>query len=91
MVYGDSNLRKDHPVVDFLAKQGKCRSLHYYKDGFDQFERHYPFLCTVSVKANSFKKYPSQILPGLLYLGDWAHAEAFDRLDEINIKRYTLA
>ena len=33
VVYGDSSLRKDHPVVEFLSKQGKCNSLHYYKEG----------------------------------------------------------
>ncbi len=33
MVYGDKELRKDHPVVAFLATEGRCLSLTYYKDG----------------------------------------------------------
>jgi hypothetical protein len=28
------------------------------------------------------------ILPGLLYLGDWGHAEHEERLKEIGIRRY---
>ena len=27
-------------------------------------------------------------MPGLLYLGDWNHAEAHELLDDINIKRW---
>ncbi len=33
------------------------------------------------------RRYPGEIIPGLLYLGDWELAKAFDRLDEINVKR----
>eukprot|EP00877_Chromochloris_zofingiensis_P008595 jgi/Chrzof1/398/Cz01g14120.t1 len=87
IVYGSAGLSKDHPVVSFLAREGRCKSLHYYKDGYDAFESKYPFLGTPSVKANSIKKYPSLILSDFLYLGDWAHAEDTDRLAEIKIKR----
>ncbi|KXZ47911.1 hypothetical protein GPECTOR_32g524 [Gonium pectorale] len=87
LVYGDSELRKDHPVVRFLAAQGKCASLHMYKDGFEAFARVYPFLCTPSVKQMSIKKYPSQIVPGLLYLGDWDNAADTERLEELRIRR----
>ena len=31
--------------------------------------------------------YPSVIVPGQLFLGDWADAEAADRLAELGIKR----
>ncbi|GFR47235.1 hypothetical protein Agub_g8919, partial [Astrephomene gubernaculifera] len=87
LVYGDSGLKRDHPVIRFLATQGKCRSLHYYKDGFEAFQRRYPFLCTASVKAISIKKYPSQILPGQLYLGDWENACDTERLAELGVRR----
>ncbi len=33
LVYGEEGLKRDHPVVRFLATQGKCRALNYYKDG----------------------------------------------------------
>ena len=32
-------------------------------------------------------RYPSIILPGLLYLGDWDAAQDLLRLDELNIRR----
>ena len=34
VIYGDDKLRKDHPVVAFLAKEGRCSSLSIYKDGY---------------------------------------------------------
>ncbi|MEW5317279.1 MAG: hypothetical protein WDW38_008590 [Sanguina aurantia] len=87
IVYGEAGLTKEHPVIAFLANQGKCSSLLFYKEGFDAFSRSCPFLCSASVATKSFKKYPSQIIPGLLYLGDWDHAAAVDRLEELGISR----
>eukprot|EP00798_Chlamydomonas_sp_ICE-L_P019182 gene19182-25796_t len=53
IVYGDNTVRKDHPVVAFLSKQGKCRTLHYFKEGFDVINKKYPFICTSSVKEQT--------------------------------------
>ena len=33
IVYGDEKLRKDHPVVAFLAKENRCASLGVFKEG----------------------------------------------------------
>ncbi len=33
------------------------------------------------------RRFPGQIVPGVLYLGDWADAEQHERMDELNIKR----
>jgi hypothetical protein len=33
LVYGDKDLRRDHPVLAFLAQEGRCHSLQYLKDG----------------------------------------------------------
>lgn len=33
-------------------------------------------------------RYPGEVIPGLLYLGDWDSATAFERLDEIKVKRW---
>jgi hypothetical protein len=41
------------------------------------------FLCT----AVCAHRYPSLILPGFLYLGDWGDAEQQERLQELKIKR----
>ncbi len=54
---------------------------------FEALQKHLPFICTASTKANCAKHYPSEILAGLLYLGDWASAEATDRFGELNIRR----
>ena len=54
---------------------------------FEGFQKAYPFLCTASVKNNATKRYPGEIVPKVLYLGDWQHAEAAERLDELNIRR----
>ena len=54
---------------------------------FEALQRALPYICTASTKANTAKRFPSEIIPGLLYLGDWAHAEAVDRLSELNIRR----
>ncbi|KAJ9508775.1 hypothetical protein QJQ45_028089 [Haematococcus lacustris] len=92
-VYGSAGLKRDHCVLDFLSKAG-CRSLRVFKEGYEAFKTAYPALCTPSIKANSYKQYPSQarldysctswllIISGLLYLGDWSHAEAIERLQE---------
>ncbi|GAX75987.1 hypothetical protein CEUSTIGMA_g3430.t1 [Chlamydomonas eustigma] len=87
IVYGDADLKRDHPVIERLAKEKQCRSLLYYKDGFESFHAKMPFLCTTSVKASSIKRYPSQIIPNVLYLGDWSHAEAVQDLNDLNVKR----
>ncbi|GMH33326.1 hypothetical protein BSKO_01160 [Bryopsis sp. KO-2023] len=86
LVYGDAGLKKSHPVIDFLLKEGQCKRISYHKEGYDEFEKRYPFLCTPSLKPNSVKSYPSQIVPNLLYLGDLGHAASLERLSELNIK-----
>ncbi len=57
---------------------------------FEELQKQLPFICTASTKANCAKRYPSEILAGLLYLGDWANAEATDRFGDLNIRRCRL-
>ena len=57
---------------------------------FQALQQQLPFICTASTKANCTKQYPSEILAGLLYLGDWANAEATDRFGDLNIRRCLL-
>lgn len=90
VVYGDAGnnkASKSHGVVAYLAKENRAKSLSIFKPGFDVFEPDFPFLCTSSIKANAFKRFPAAIVPGLLYLGGWDSAEAHERLQELNIKR----
>lgn len=54
--------------------------------GYAAIQAAYPFLCTASVKPNAIKRFPGEIVPGLLYLGDWDNARDVERLQELNIK-----
>ncbi|KFM25585.1 hypothetical protein F751_0612 [Auxenochlorella protothecoides] len=85
ILFGPPALRKDHPVVAFLAKEGRARSLQYFPHGFGDLAEAYPYLTTASVRPSSSRRYPSLIEPGL-YLGDWASAEATDRLQELGVR-----
>mmetsp|Transcript_11961 Transcript_11961/g.35836 ORF Transcript_11961/g.35836 Transcript_11961/m.35836 type:complete len:480 (-) Transcript_11961:160-1599(-) len=87
VVYGDEGLRKDNPVVKFLAQEKRCKSIHIFKHGYAALEKKLPYICTQSLKANCARKYPSEILPGEVYLGEWSHAEAHERLLELNVRR----
>lgn len=87
ILYGDDSLDKTHPVAAFLSKESRAKSISVYKAGFEAFEQSYPFLCTQSVKANAAIRYPGEIIPGLLYLGNWEHAENFSALKDLGIKR----
>jgi hypothetical protein len=47
-----------------------------------------PSCCrSLPVPAAAHCSYPSQILPGLLYLGNWTHAQDLERLQELNVRR----
>ena len=47
--------------------------------------------CVLVCVAGCVLRYPSLILPGFLYLGDWADAEQAERLQELKIKRCVAA
>ncbi|KAL0022102.1 hypothetical protein WJX79_009630 [Trebouxia sp. C0005] len=87
ILYGDDTLDKSHPVAAFLVKEKRAKSISIFKSGFEVFEEKYPFLCTQSVKANAAVGYPGEIIPDLLYLGNWEHAENFSALKDLGIKR----
>lgn len=87
VIYGDATLDKSHPVVAFLAKEKRAKSVSVYKPGLEVFEESYPFLCTQSVKAHAAVTYPGEIIPGLLYLGNWEHAQNFAALKDLGISR----
>ncbi|KAL0049954.1 hypothetical protein WJX82_001575 [Trebouxia sp. C0006] len=87
ILYGDDTLDKSHPVAAFLVKEKRAKSISVFKLGFEVFEEKYPFLCTQSVKANATVGYPGEIIPDLLYLGNWEHAEDFSALKDLGVKR----
>ncbi|KAL0027469.1 hypothetical protein WJX77_003809 [Trebouxia sp. C0004] len=87
VLYGDDTLDKSHPVAAFLVKEKRAKNVSVFKSGFEVFEEKYPFLCTQSVKANATVGYPGEIIPDLLYLGNWEHAENFSALKDLGVKR----
>lgn len=78
-------------VYKFLQEEGLVRSLQLLEaeegedDVFSSFARSYPFLITRSTKASEIESYPTEIVPGLLFLGDLSHATARNRLDNLHI------
>lgn len=84
--YGAAGLKRDNPVVAWLAADAHAKTLSIFKGGFEELQKLYPSLCTTSLKASTAPSYPAQLEPGLLFLGDWGHAEAHDRLRELNIR-----
>ncbi|KAK9809657.1 hypothetical protein WJX73_001361 [Symbiochloris irregularis] len=90
LIYGDDSdhkASKKHPVVAFLSKDNRAKSLAIFKPGFAVLKEAFPFLCTASIKANASKRFPAAIVPGLLYLGGWDAAEDGERQQELNIRR----
>jgi len=85
VAYGDEGLSRRHPVLAFLSDEGRAASLAVYKGGLEAFAGAYPALVTASVKRNSGRQYPGQIIPRRLYLGDWKHASDRDLLRELSI------
>lgn len=110
IVYGEPGMKRDHPVLTFLHKQGRVASLSYVKEGtgrcsmahsltkehassllprntgFAAVQAAHSYLCTTSVKNVVIKRYPGEIIPRLLYLGDWDNALDTERLVELNVR-----
>eukprot|EP00271_Cylindrocystis_brebissonii_P009056 TRINITY_DN23659_c0_g1_i1.p1 TRINITY_DN23659_c0_g1~~TRINITY_DN23659_c0_g1_i1.p1 ORF type:complete len:523 (-),score=95.18 TRINITY_DN23659_c0_g1_i1:406-1974(-) len=54
--------------------------------GFSEFAAAYPTLITRHTKKGpAIPRYPTEVVPGLLYLGDLEHAKAVSRLRELSI------
>jgi dual specificity MAP kinase phosphatase len=83
---GGQGLKKDHQVVQFLAKESKCSSLLVYRDGIDAIQKAYPFLVGQSLNAHRGFVFPTPV-ESCLYLGNWANASDTAKLDNLKIKR----
>ncbi len=73
------------PSIHNIPPHHKIHPL-FIHTGYAAIRAAYPYLCTVSVKPNAIKRYPGEIIAGLLYLGDWDNARDVERLRELNIK-----
>jgi dual specificity MAP kinase phosphatase len=86
IVVGGEGLKKDHPVIQFLAKENKCSSVLVYRDGIDAIQKAYPFLVGQSLNAHRGFVFPTLVEP-FLYLGNWANASDTAKLENLKIKR----
>ena len=46
----------DHPIVAWLAAEGRAASLGVLREGLPAFQKAYPFLVTASVKSNAGRR-----------------------------------
>jgi len=70
--------------VEALALlQPLARGIALYKQNYETFKKRYPFLC--SKKKSKPRRFPSEILPGKLYLGDMKHAKNIDALQDLGV------
>ncbi|MCO5606017.1 hypothetical protein L7F22_060204 [Adiantum nelumboides] len=56
-------------------------------DAFTSFASSYPFLISRSTKAAEIDSYPTEIIPGFLFLGDMSHATSQRCLKELQISQ----
>jgi len=52
---------------------------------YSEFEESYPGLTSSFTKPRAAHRYPAELIPGHLYLGDWKHAEDSTALDHLNV------
>ena len=87
IIIGDAGLKKDHEVIQFLAKEGRVSSLGYFRDGVDAFEKAFPFLVGQSLKAHRDLVYPTPVVDRRVYLGNWNSAADSEKLRHLQITR----
>jgi protein-tyrosine phosphatase len=87
IILGPAGLKKDHEVIQFLAKEGRAASVSYFKDGIDAIEKDFPFLVGQSLKPHRDLVYPTPILDRSVFLGSWKSAADADKLAHLNISR----
>ena len=86
-LYGASAIPESHEIVEFLQRDESTlpKRIRLLGTSFKEFSALYPGLCTSVSRPRAAHRYPAEIVPGQLYLGDWQHAEDSDALDHLNI------
>lgn len=85
LIYGPEGLKKDHPVAQYLAAEGRARSVEVFRGGFGALAVRFPFLTTAGLRTQRDRVYPSLLAAPYLYLGNWKDAEAALRLAELGV------
>ncbi|KAK7487964.1 hypothetical protein BaRGS_00020865 [Batillaria attramentaria] len=78
------------PVVQwahFFWDMGSMKKVNVLKGGFEEFSRQYPFLRTTK-ELDDLKLYPPEIVPGLLYIGNWCHGNDPQIHQDLHIKAH---
>lgn len=76
-----SSIEDSGPAIEcaqVLSENGSKNTVRILKGGFELFSKYYPFLRTQKIiymprELEEIRTYPSEIIPGLLYLGDLRH------------------
>lgn len=85
--YASGPVPATHKVVEHLQwDESTLPSAIFLLDApFLEFENRYPGLCSSFAKPRAAHRYPAELIPGHLYLGDWKHAEDSSALDQLNV------
>ncbi|KAK3083863.1 hypothetical protein FSP39_004313 [Pinctada imbricata] len=89
-----STLREEGPALEcgrMLYDMGSRNEVKILKGGYEEFSALYPFLRTQKImfmpkEMDDLKPYPTEILPGFLYLGNWRQGNAAYIQKDIKIK-----
>ncbi|XP_050410627.1 serine/threonine/tyrosine-interacting-like protein 1 [Patella vulgata] len=87
IVVYDSNTespKQEAPATDYsklLWEMGSRNKVYILKGGYEDFSALYPFLRTQKImymprELDDLKPYPTEIIPGFLYLGNWRQGNA---------------
>ncbi|KAK7487965.1 hypothetical protein BaRGS_00020866 [Batillaria attramentaria] len=84
------------PAVDcgrLLYAMGSRNKVNILKGGYEEFLARYPFLRTHKTfymprELDEIKPYPFEILPGLLYIGNWRQGNDPEVLKDLHIKAH---
>ncbi|XP_064612955.1 serine/threonine/tyrosine-interacting-like protein 1 [Liolophura sinensis] len=99
VVIYDSNttdLAEDSPAVrcgKAMWDMGSRNTVKILKGGYEQFSALYPFLRTQKIlymprEMDELETYPAEIIPGLLYLGNWRQANAPNVQKDLKIQAH---
>lgn len=97
VVVYDSNtttLREEGPALEcgsILWENGSRNKVKILKGGYEEFSKLYPFLRTQKImfmpkEMDEIKPYPIEIIPGLLYCGNWKQGNAEYIQKDLKIK-----
>ena len=56
LVYGAPGLKRDHPVLEFLATDGHAAWVGYLREGLPAIEAAHPYLVTSSLKSSAARR-----------------------------------